>query len=843
MQNAKIIQRIEELKPTTESSIMDRQRYLVPSFIELNPKLIWDAYKIAGDRFTITGDFAFAIQVSNLPYNQDVIDKREEPYFIDSLKNMVERNEIRPILIFYNNLFIPWSKIKIVRDIYVSYVLLGDVKDYEHVDSIKCVSFPFNINYKESQEIISEPSSLIFDKNGEWNSTQGNIVISPADPCIFFLSAVTSNAFNKYEVEGLSRTFSIFPFNFCFVFKDHQLYPDAKIEVDKYNLLTVDDGSRGDWSELSIIFYLCLSGNKNSNSHEFKIANAAELIESAKTNNNTPTDDSLINRLDFHFSIDKLYETNIADSIRSVMDYDSELMDKIYTDLSMIDTVEYTGAEFIKLAKNGYVTLNENRKKILDDGQEVLFKIRPMLFVNNTLYEHMRGIIISANMIKIPTSGIDKNDRIEILLFKEIINKVYIAANATIDSDDKINLISTEEVLAELEESNLEIYTSTTPDNAEISMTSVDEFNRVQFKMDSSSIHENDGKISFEVNTGEHMYSGTIPITLVSKKQFRYMGFVSQSIRFNFTLTPDFNFCLNKNQYMIFINGKKIEQNNFRLISADPKRPFDDISIYMSIEYGVGDRIDVFYLPMVLKEFISAPRIPLSGNLYLDRTKFDYGLNKNMYLIFINGNKIASSQIKNINSSKLHIDADINTVNDLCILQHIKSQDVLREAFVENESEWDNATNSLNWEKLSKTLNLSNDHISDVEEDFNAWQIDNIEILHEIARDYWLSTRVYEGGDFIYDYDDIIIDGKDIYESSITRLQNAMIEYYRIFKEHPENISDEELATLAAYNFQDEEYEARIMTTIKSYINRINHNMTQRLDKLEQSINEEVDEL
>ena len=124
MESNKINQRIEELKPTTETSILTRQRYLVPSFIDLSPKLVWDAYYIAGDRFTITGDFKFALRISNLPYIEDNINKRETPYFIDNLKNMVDNNEIHPILIFYNNRFIPWSRISLVRDIYASYILL-----------------------------------------------------------------------------------------------------------------------------------------------------------------------------------------------------------------------------------------------------------------------------------------------------------------------------------------------------------------------------------------------------------------------------------------------------------------------------------------------------------------------------------------------------------------------------------------------------------------------------------------------------------------------------------------------------------------------------------------------
>lgn len=827
MENNKLTQRIEELKPITETSILNRQKYLIPSFVNLNPTLIWDAYQIAGDRFTITGDFKFAVRVSNLPYIEDSINKRATKYFIDNLQNMVNNNEILPIMIFYNNRFIPWSRINIVKDIYVSYILLGGVEDYENIDTIKCAVFPFNLTYIEGLHLEANSNSLLFDENGKLCETNGIVSIASSDQNIFFAKE-SKEEFNNYELTSLSHKYSIAPFNYCLVFKDGELYPNPKINLNNYGLVTINDGEKADWS---IAFYLCLFTNINTNSHQFKVANRNELTKLDVSNAQ-----KLFNNFDFDFSYSKLYETNIADSIRSVMDYDSELMDKIYTNLSMIETVEYTGLEFTQLAKNNYISFNENHKKILDNGDEIIIKIRPIIFVNNILYEHMRGIIIAANNIKVPVVGISKDDKIEILFFKEIINQTYHTTKAAIDKNDIIHSISTEEVLRELDESNLELYTSKSPDNGEVHMTSVDDFDRVQFKVDFSPIHSNDEDIDFEINSGDNIYSGSIPITLASKKQFKYMGFVSQVTRFNFALTPDFNFCLNKNQYMIFINGKKIDQNNFRLVSADPKRPFDDISIYMSMEFSVNDRVDVFYLPVVLREFISAPRIPSSGNIYLDRTKFDYGLNKNMYLIFINGKKIALSEIKNINSSKLHIDTDIQTINDLCILQHIKSQDVLREAFMTNESEWDIAINNLGKDALSKVLNFSNSQINDIEEDFNAWQISDIEIVHEIARDYWLSSRIYEGEPFLYDYDDIVIDGKDIYKTTINRLQNAMIEYYRLYNEHREIISDEELASLAAYNVNEDDYEERMFTVIKSYINRLNRAMSTRVDNIDTSL-------
>ena len=836
--NKRVIQRIEELKPTTESSILYRQKGLVPTYIDLKPKIAWDAYTIASDRFTITGDFKFGLIVSNLPYNEDAINKRENPYFIDSLENMVKNNEINSIFIFYNNKFIPWSRIKIVRDMRKSYLLLGKVEDYNAIDTLRCISFPFNLDYREN---ITNASDFLFQFNddGLLDTNNGTIGISPMDPCIFSqlcIDTVPIKNYNLYKSGKLSlpEYYSFCKDNCNIIFKDGLLSPESEVSVNKSNFITIDNGEK-DYDTIAIVFFYFLTTNINSSSHEFKITNADELRDE------TETEDVLLNRLDFSFSLNKLYDTNISDALRSVMDYDSELMDKIYKDLSLIKSLEYTGQKFIKCSKNGYVYLSEIRKKQQDDGKETLIKIHPMIFVNNNLFANTRGILHEANLIKIPIAGIKPDDRIEILFFKEIINTTYRAENAHVidtDTDSTINTISTEEVLKDLDDLNLEIYTSANPYHDEWNMTSIDEYDRVQFKLDKKVIEEDNGNIGFEINLGENTFLGTIPITLVSKKQFRYMGFISETTRFNFELSPDFNFCINKNQYMIFVNGKKINQDNFRLITAHPKRPFDDMSIYMTYEFEPGDRVDVFYLPIVLREFVTAPRIPVSGNIYLDRTQFDYGLNKDMYLIFVNGDKIPYSDIKNINSSKLHIDADIHTLNDLCVLQHIKSIDVLREAFIENESEWDKAMNSTEFDKLSKMLGFNNTSISDTQEDFNAWQVSQIEINTEIARDYWLSTRVYEYGSFIYDYEDIIVDGRDADGNEITRLQNAMIEYNRLHSENKDNISDEDLAALAKYTFDPNEEDERLLSLCKAYMNREFRSLDDRLNIVEDKLQE-----
>lgn len=785
-----IIQKIEEIRSSTDTNILHRQRHLIPSYIDLYPEVVWDAYYITGDRFTITGNFKFALRVHNLPYNDYVIEKKENPYYIDNLKDMVDRNEICPILIFYRGMMIPWQKIRIVHDISTSYLLIADIDTIDYIDTIKCISFPFNISYTENAS--DNISGLAFTKEGGFSTNAKNIIIKPNDPSMFMYVYSNKGNINNISIPTITENqYTISKDNFIFIFKNGRLIDDYDIEISNSNNISINvDESEPD-DMIGFAFFCPINENNiNTNRHTFKVANM----------NVINANDRIYNSLDFEFKpTDYLYEDSLNNALDTIMKYDSDLMKDIYNDSSMIISVEYTGSQFLKLAKRGIITFNENHKKQTESGREVLIRTHLIIFVNNLLYENIHAMQVVNNQIRIPVNGIKPDDKIEVLFFKEVINNTHSThSGITIDEDGAANNVTTNETLAELYESNYEIYTRKPVENAEVKMTSVDDMDRVQFKINIKNIINDNNKIGFVIGDD---YAGSIPITLVSSRQFRHFGFFANRVGFNFQLTPDFNYCINKNQYLVFVNGRKINQDNFVLVSASPKQPFDDVSIYMTFEFNKGDKVDVFYVPTACNEFATAPRIPMSGNIYLDRNKFDYGFNKDFFLIFINGKKIYPSQLKNINSSKIHIDTDIKTLNDICILKHLDVISTLSERFKNNESEWDQIINSQNKEDIYNMLGLSNISISDSEEDFNAWQITANEINSEIARDYWLSNRIYnENTDVLYDYEDITLVGKDFYGAQITNLQNAMIEYERVHTKNNDNISDEDFNNTTTYN-------------------------------------------
>lgn len=1043
---SKVIQRIEGLKPTTASSIRKHEEGLVPSIIELNPLLIWEYY-IAGDRFPITGNFKFGFSSKRLPLNEQVIrDINDTVYISDDLRSLVDNGEISPILIFYNNKFVPWSKIRISVGTDTNYVLLGSdlddttdtvtglrfrgpgyqkknkfgiplyyprdpntgETDYNtettqvytvsesefsdpdihynppvyhigdkipnkpcyiagtigypdgHVEEveeitldIKCISFPFNVYYTENGSIPENTRILMrFNTDGMLDMENGEYVIS-TDKDTIFIDYEKSNTGFSYHKTGVDYKYDINDFN-CIFFKNGYLYTEAELELEGYDIISVDKGIDHSNDLLEYILVYDYTVNINSdhrNTREIEEAVAEEYIKSSD-----PAIQSfmhtMMDKFDFTFSELKPYAENLKDSLMTIMSYDNELMNQVYKDSSRITSRLLTGAQIKTLAKNGYYIFNSLAKIFDEDIQEYrLEHIRPMVFVNNLLWSHMQDISYKNNLCYIPVHFFKTTDSIEILFFKGI-NNESITANVEIE-DGIISKACTTEILAKIPRYDLKIFTSVAPNNAEVKMTSIDEFDRVQYELGIDSLHNPKSKYvvmdsmwldypeqstaneyigeavitededtininsetSVDENTdavltlgidnyGEAMtvietisdfaerdefvavfgtminddgnvsnmltifdlagnivaqmpieneteinqidftvdpidpstislyddnnnlirevkvetiesdtvtikiaddgydYDGIRPLTFVSQNQFRYMGrTVPEEYTFNVMLSADFNYCHDKSRYMIFINGRKINQEHFKLIHADPKQPFDDVSIYFYHEMSRGDKLDIFYLPTFCSEFVLAETIPNNGRIRLDRSAFDYGLSKDLYLFFINGKKLYPSQMINVGDSELRIQSDIKGVNNLCIIQHVPSTGILSKLFKIFTSEWVRML-AKNYDIVNKLIGTKNISITDKDGDVFAQHLTEKEVLYEIARDYWLSTRVYEGDPFIYDYEDLEVEEKDLFGTKVYPLQTGSVEFDRVTDE-TEVLNEEKINAKYKENLQE----------------------------------------
>lgn len=788
----KIIQRIEDLKMTTESHIGGIQKCLVPTYIDLNatigkpyafnPTGNIAQYNIGDEIRFVDNSVCFAIRVHNLPYiEEQIITNRDVRYFKDSLTNMISNQEIRPIMIFYDNRFIAWSRIDIVKNKDDSWILIKDLTDF--TKEIRCISFPFNIEYNENG-FDKESAAFIFDDEGKLN-TNGNYVISITNKNVICKIGSIDNTrtINKCEIDA-PEEYLYFPFN-CFIFKDDVLYPDAKVSFEGYNIITVDDGLTNPDNNISYIFFY----NKYTSIAEGNpmFIENRDIVKNAIIKN-----DDNINRLgqhlDFSFSPNAEYINNIKAAINNVEKHNGTLLEKIYKDISRIETVIYSGKEFKALIKSGRIKFATKRIVSTDTicrhnpsspityDTNHLIELRPMIFVNGILSNMMRTIKIEDDRYCVfETDGnFSDTDSIEIIFFKDINNEI-IKSHTVVDENNYISYACTEDVLNKISKDDLMAFSPIAPANAIFGLTSIDEHDRVQYTLPIETIEDDNKKINLKINS-EYDYSGERDITFTAKNQFHHLGIsIVNDYQFNVLLTPEFNYCVDKDHYMIFINGRKIEQSHFKLISADPKYPFDDVSVYLFFEMEKGDRIDIFYLPINYREHVIRSKIPTNGNIYLDKYLFNYTLSKNLHLFFLNGKKILQNDIVDIDASRVCINNNSETVNNLCIIQHIPPDEILNELFKDENlrSIWDDVFGSLDQDTIRDLLGIDkNINITNNESNIYEWQLTAKEVIFEIARDYWLSERIYTGDVFVYNYDNIELTKEDFINEELAKIDD-----------------------------------------------------------------------
>ena len=87
-------------------------------------------------------------------------------------------------------------------------------------------------------------------------------------------------------------------------------------------------------------------------------------------------------------------------------------------------------------------------------------------------------------------------------------------------------------------------------------------------------------------------------IGLYSKRQFRYCFYNVQENKCMFTMTSDFKYCLDINRYMVFINGRMLTDNMYRILIETKDNAFLEPCIHTRVMCQPGDRFEAFYLPM-----------------------------------------------------------------------------------------------------------------------------------------------------------------------------------------------------------------------------------------------------
>lgn len=154
-------------------------------------------------------------------------------------------------------------------------------------------------------------------------------------------------------------------------------------------------------------------------------------------------------------------------------------------------------------------------------------------------------------------------------------------------------------------------------------------------------------------------YSGEMMI-VCSKRQFRYYHTkISNNDTKYIKLGEDFDYCPNKEQYLVFVNNRLLPRS---YIVATPLKdtPVNEHRIYFNVDLKENDTVDVFYVaePM-FNDFNPEIRLKsdntTSGYIRINKSEALVGINKDSALVFVNGKKISYSDIYNVSNNTIKI--------------------------------------------------------------------------------------------------------------------------------------------------------------------------------------------
>lgn len=745
MIDKKIVDIVEDLKYNTKDSINSIQKASLPHYIDMKQQQVFRYVYDCEECYIDPKQLLF--EVPEIPL-KSFSKRKNKLIFKDKFINMINRQEVHPILVFINGKFIKWSKMEIWSDYRKIYLLINE--PIKVVSSFSTIYIPFNVYYSETGNKVGTTPIFSFNSNGILDNN-GTTVVSMNKKDIFYDEITSDIGLRNIEI-NIPLNLKISENNII-LFKKGSPYTNPDIRLDGLNIFTVDDGLYVNGNQLVCkIFY-----NKSGNISKDNVLNVLNMdyikgILKGKHYGGIIPDyfEELMKEFNFKYE-EETYSENVQKALLYIMLYNFDLLNKLYEDTSNLISVNYTGKEIKdKIDSTGYLKLPRRRVTTYDDYV--------MVFVNGELYRHYGAIVYENNFFKLPIRDIEDTDTVELLFFKNVDNTVY---KSKISKAESFTILD-----PSIDLNKLKIYSQT----VDIADYYLEKDERIQYDVDYTIEYIN-GKPKI-IFASDYFYNR--PVTLVSSNQFRYAGHTIPNETISVTLPPEFNYCRDESRYMIFVNGRKVNKENYRLTIVNPSVPFTDLSMYIQLPLLKGDKLDIFYVPSSLTELIMEPTIPIDGNIVVDKTKISYNLNKELYLFFVNGKKINKNQMIDISSTNLMITRDIETVKNLCLIKHITDDVTLKQLFDDNISSWDNIMNNITEEELYTLMNIIGITISDTEEDIFAKNLPMPSVLREIVRDYWLRTNIVDSGQvFVYDYDQRVVENYDSEGNAIIPVMDA----------------------------------------------------------------------
>lgn len=624
-----------------------------------------------------------------------------------------------------------------------------------------------NLDYLKDRVIFR------FNDNGVLDLKNGNNILANLDESITIITEQNSDSNILLNYSNFDET--LFRESFI-VFKNGLFEPECIIEPHSSNIFTIDNIDKNNYTIMMFnpaMIETVITQSDNFINKDYFIN---KLLNYVKSSNKDSDIGKLLflsgENLNYSYSDKLLYEENYNNGFEAIMDFNPLLFNDL-TKTTIKSTVVYG-----RIANNSltFDLGTENRKglkipryKYKDHETYVI------IFLNGELIENYSEMYVSSNYFFLP---IDKEfangDVIEFLFFTYCDNN-EIHFNIT---DNMISKLGDVEEDAELRTSELfkeyirpediKIFADY-PEDIMIYKDLIEKRNDIAFNISYRKVKNGNLYLFKDAITNK-----SSEFIAVSSRKFIYERLYVDQKAYRIKLGERFRYCDNQKQYLLFINGRRMEDDSFFITVPKYSRPFWSIYLYTRKFVGPDDRIEIFYVPEELYNINTDEHpITFSDNGYIETEKnyLEVPCNGDFYLYFVNGKKIPSSDIIPIDSYTARLKSDTKTLlrfnvnpiyrttND-AIIEYMKSDEL---------SKYDQLIKYIKDTFGCSELNsLFNSYVnmSDIEEDAIWRNVDRIAIINEIVRDFWVSSGfAYNEQPFVYDYelDEIIIKDHDVY--------------------------------------------------------------------------------
>lgn len=572
----------------TDSSIDGISKSLIPYFVDIQANFIRNG-KYRFDNATISDDEHVILKVEGIKTKAGTVTGKNDSIYTMNAWTAINSDKIYPFILFVNDKHIQWSKITIVRDTRYTHFLIpkepfkDPVTHVLKIRSVKFIHIPVKTFYTESGDRPPNDKYLKllrFNDNGEMVENGKNIyyLYHPA-------LQIKSYTFTSANIENfdLNVDHNIhLSKNNILLFKNKLLDTDDLISIDRFNLMSVKCDEA--LYKVRVIYRTDVNTSFN-NIDKFNNVELVKDISQGRVANKSLDTTILNQKFDFDVVSGKTYEQNIKSGFRYISSYDSSFIKKVYDMDSNVETKTYTGKE-IRDRVNTFGMLHMMLSKYKSKDTRVL------IFCNGLLYHRYSYLVYSINHFDLPVDMevLKDDDVFEIVFLKNINNYNSIIHYTQKNKFKEQQPFSDDELL---------LYTRNPKDYVKKSGIELNDRSwfEVPFTID------NQGNVIVDE------YYNDTDLLYTTRNQFKYCYRMINKPTVKIRLTNDFEASINPNQYLVFINGRILNREFYRLIVPKIDNEFTDPYIYTRIKLNPEDKIEVIYGPIEFKS------IDYSGNL------------------------------------------------------------------------------------------------------------------------------------------------------------------------------------------------------------------------------------